>query len=129
MGTAFILVKHQAQSVAIGIGSGFQIGSDCVAIGANAGGNPAGNSICLNATGSGLNPVHQGLYIDPVRNQAPVSTDILYYNTTTKEVYYDTIIETGLASTLLATVKPDVMVEITIIIQDHLCSEFLRLFR
>ena len=95
-------ISSGAQSVAIGIGSGFQIGSDCVAIGANAGGNPAGNSICLNATGSGLNPVHQGLYIDPVRNQAPVSTDILYYNTTTKEVYYDTIIETGLASTLLA---------------------------
>ena len=95
-------IQGGAQSVAIGVGSGFQIGSDCVAIGANAGGNPAGNSICLNATGSGLNPVHQGLYIDPVRNQAPVSTDILYYNTTTKEVYYDTIIETGLASTLLA---------------------------
>ena len=95
-------IQGGAQSVAIGVGSGFQIGSDCVAIGANAGGNPAGNSICLNATGLGLNPVHQGLYIDPVRNQAPVSADILYYNTTTKEVYYDTIIETGLASTLLA---------------------------
>ena len=95
-------IQGGVQSVAVGAGSGFQIGANCVSVGANAGGNPAGNSIVLNATGLGLNPTNQGLYIDPVRNQAPVSADILYYNTTTKEVYYDTIIETGLASTLLA---------------------------
>jgi hypothetical protein len=95
-------IQGGVQSVAIGSGAGFQIGANCVSVGANAGGNPAGNSIVLNATGQGLNPTNQGLYIEPIRNQTPVSADILYYNTTTKEVYYDTIIETGLASTLLA---------------------------
>jgi len=97
-------VQQGIQSVAVGAGSGFKIGAFCVSVGANAGGNLGGNSICLNATGLGLNPANQGLYIDPIRNQTPgPSAYNLFWDTGTKEVFYDTINATGLASTLTAS--------------------------
>ena len=83
-------IQQGVQSVAIGSGSGFQIGANCVAIGANAGGYSSGGSICLNATGLGLNPTTSGLFIEPVRDLSP-GTDAyqVFYDTTTKEMFYN----------------------------------------
>jgi hypothetical protein len=69
-------------------------GEDSVAIGHLAGVNTssgyvnAANSIIINATGANLTATNSGLYIGPIRSTT--STQILYYNTTTKEITYGT---------------------------------------
>ena len=68
---------HQgAQSIAIGHNSGYSY-------------QPA-NSIELNATGSPLNYANltAGLYITSVKNDTANVTNVMYYNTTSKEVTY-----------------------------------------
>jgi hypothetical protein len=93
-------------SIAIGQGAGFSAQSNyAIAIGYFAGqdnqgsntiaiGNQAGtvsqsnNTIILNAQGSALNATSaNSFYVAPVRNDA-TSGNVLYYNTTTKEVSY-----------------------------------------
>uniref|UniRef100_UPI0040480805 FISUMP domain-containing protein n=1 Tax=Algoriphagus sp. TaxID=1872435 RepID=UPI0040480805 len=77
------------QSVAIGFAAGQnRQGANAVAIGTFAGqSNQAANSIAINATGTStpLNPTNAGFYVDPIRNTATTS-NLLYYNTTTKEI-------------------------------------------
>lgn len=62
-------------------------GSNSIAIGHNAGqASQTAGSICLNATGTALNPNEAGCFIDPIRNLSTVSQYNLQYNPTTKEV-------------------------------------------
>ena len=78
------------RAVAIGLGAGeTSQGANAVAIGAGAGttSQPA-NSIIINATGTALNGTNSGLYVDPVRNDTGNTTNVVYYNTTSKEVTY-----------------------------------------
>jgi hypothetical protein len=54
------------------------------------GDNSGGNSICLNATGLGLNPTTSGLFIDPVRDLSPGTNAYnVFYDTDTKEMFYN----------------------------------------
>ena len=79
--------NQSSQAVALGYAAGqYGQGQNSVAIGAFAGNNAqVANSIALNATGASLNPTNAGLYVDPIRS-ATAATNLLYYNTTTKEV-------------------------------------------
>ena len=62
-------------------------GANSIAIGNNAGStNQSPNSIVLNASGTGINPSTQSLYVAPIRELS--GTNILYYNTTSKEITY-----------------------------------------
>lgn len=84
-------VNYQgANSVAIGTQAGAnRIGNNSVAVGAFAGaGQQAANSIVINATGANLDATNSGLYAAPVRNDTGNTTNVVYYNTTTKEVTY-----------------------------------------
>jgi hypothetical protein len=81
--------NQAAESVAIGFAAGqTNQGTGAIAIGTFAGQNSqAANSIALNAAGSTspLNPTTSGLFVNPIRN-ATATSNVLYYNTTTKEV-------------------------------------------
>jgi hypothetical protein len=82
-------------AIAIGNAAGnTSQGANSIAIGQNAGQNsqPA-NTIILNATGSELDGVASqtnSFYVAPIRTDATPS-NILYYNTTTKEVTYGSV--------------------------------------
>ena len=77
-------------SIAIGFNAGFaNQGTNSIAIGFNAGStNQVSNSIVLNASpiGNTLNPTTASLYVDPIRELS--GNNILYYNTTSKEITY-----------------------------------------
>lgn len=75
-------------AVAVGDNAGqTNQGNFAVAIGPNAGRtNQTTSSIVINAFATDLNSTQQGLYINPVR--ASTSTQMLYYNTSTKEITY-----------------------------------------
>ena len=100
-----------ANSIAIGQNAGTGTttagtgqGTNCIAIGQNAGNASQGNnaiaigynagvssqfagSICLNASGSAVNPTTAGFYVKPVRTSAPSSTtNFVYYDTSTAEL-------------------------------------------
>jgi hypothetical protein len=77
-------------SIAIGQNAGqANQGINSVAIGAFAGEtDQPTNSIIINASGATLDGTESGLYIDPVRNDTGNTTNVVYYNTTTKEVTY-----------------------------------------
>jgi hypothetical protein len=74
-------------------------GANAIAIGNNAGvASQTAGSICLNASGSALNPNQAGLFINPIRNLSTISTYNLQYDPTTNEVVsfineYDRIME------------------------------------
>jgi hypothetical protein len=79
-----------ANTIAIGALAGnLNQGINAIAIGLAAGttSQPA-NSIIINATGAPLNGTNSGLYVDPVRNDTGNTTNVIYYNTTSKEVTY-----------------------------------------
>ena len=81
-----------ALAVAIGSGAGeTSQGSNAVAIGYRAGRtSQAANTIILNATGSAVDGVAaqtNSFYVSPIRT-ATATSDVLYYNTTTKEITY-----------------------------------------
>jgi alpha-tubulin suppressor-like RCC1 family protein len=90
----------EANTITIGAGAGFghpllsSLGANSIAIGVNASrGGPfvalPGNTIVLNATGANLNPAQaNSFFVAPVRNDTGNTTNIVYYNTTTKEVTY-----------------------------------------
>ncbi|USQ03654.1 beta strand repeat-containing protein [Aquirufa antheringensis] len=76
-----------SQAVALGFAAGqYGQGQNAVAIGSFAGNNAqVANSIALNATGASLNPTNAGFYVNPIRSTTATS-NVLYYNSTTKEV-------------------------------------------
>jgi hypothetical protein len=77
------------QAVAIGFAAGQNgQGANAVAIGTFAGqSGQAANSIAINATGTNtpLNPQNSGLFVDPIRSTT-ATTNLLFYNTTSKEI-------------------------------------------
>jgi hypothetical protein len=100
-------LNQGASSVAVGFNAGnLNQGTGCVALGVYAGagqvtgmgnnsiaiGNSAGissqvaNSICLNASGTNLNPAVAGFHVNPIRNVT--QTNLLGYDISTREVTY-----------------------------------------
>jgi hypothetical protein len=82
--------SQNTQSVAIGYQAGYSVqGGNAIAIGPYAGRiNQHNTTIILSATGSILNSEGTGrLYIDPIRSTT-ATANVLYYNTTSKEVTY-----------------------------------------
>ena len=81
--------NQSRESVAIGYAAGQNNqGTGAIAIGTFAGqSNQAAHSIALNASGtsSPLNPSNAGFYVDPIRS-ATATTNLLFYNPTSKEV-------------------------------------------
>lgn len=77
-----------ANSISIGQASR-SWGDNSICIGQNAKSSVGNNSICLNATGSDLITTSNGLYVAPVRNVNDNQTNILTYNTTSKEITYN----------------------------------------
>jgi hypothetical protein len=78
------------QSLAIGAYAGNNNqGANSVAIGSYAG-NPlmVANSICINGTAADLSAPNSGFFIAPIRNDNANAANVLYYNTSTKEVTY-----------------------------------------
>jgi hypothetical protein len=104
-GVRAVAVGYQAglwnagsNSVAIGTNAGTssitgtKLGANSVVIGAGAAlGGSAANVIVLNATGANFTPSTSqasSFYVNPVRNDTGNVTNVMYYNTTTKEVTY-----------------------------------------
>jgi hypothetical protein len=82
-------------SVAVGFGAGYNTqGANAVAIGSNAGTtNQANNSIIINATGNPLEQTRVNTFtVAPVRNDVANIGEIVFYNTTSKEITYGNII-------------------------------------
>jgi len=93
-------------SVAIGLDTGLTSqGTNAVAIGKQAGEtSQAANSIILNATGVAVNGVAgqtDSFYVAPIRS-ATATANVLYYDTTTKEVTYGAVATGGIALTDLS---------------------------
>jgi len=83
---------QQVNTVAIGLNAGFENqGSNAIAIGAYAGSNNQSSAtIVLNATGVPLNTTFtSSLYAAPVRNDGTLSTYVIHYNPTTKEISWN----------------------------------------
>lgn len=78
------------RSIAIGLQSGYaNQGQYSIAMGFEAGfTNQSDYSIVLNAQAAQLNAPQSGLYIAPIRNDVGNTANIVFYNTTTKEVTY-----------------------------------------
>ena len=87
---AFLAQGANAVAVGKNAGSDSQ-GANAVAVGNSAGrANQPANTIILNASGSTVNGVASqtnSFYVSPIRS-ATATSDVLYYNTTTKEVTY-----------------------------------------
>ena len=80
-------------------------GANAIAIGQNAGQTGQfANSICLNASGVALNPAVAGCFINPIRNVN--QTTSLGYDTTTKEVTYNTTVETVAGTAAISPTIP-----------------------
>jgi hypothetical protein len=82
-------------AVAIGAGAGFDNqGNSAVAIGYFAGQSAQGNnSIIINATGAALNALTANTFtVAPVRNDVANIAEVVFYNTTTKEITYGNVI-------------------------------------
>jgi hypothetical protein len=82
-------------SVAIGDNAGFAFqGANAVAIGRLAGNtNQANNSIIINATGAVLDqPTANTFTVSPVRNDVANVAQVMFYNTTSKEITYGNVI-------------------------------------
>ena len=80
-----------AYAVAIGSGAGDTMqGNNAIAIGYQAGGDhQTANSIILNASGAPLETLGvAGLFINPVRNNLTSNANIVFFNTSTKELTY-----------------------------------------
>ena len=81
-------------AIAIGLSAGQGTttgqGANAIAIGSQAGvASQTAGSICLNASGSALNPAQAGFFINPVRTDATNTAQTCYYNATTKEITYN----------------------------------------
>lgn len=81
-------------SIAIGNSAGLgNQGANSIAIGNGAGqANQVSQSIIINAATTGLNNVsNAGLYIQPVRNDNTPMNNVIQYNTSTKELTYNSL--------------------------------------
>lgn len=96
-GCSSIAIGHYAaqncqgrNSVAIGFNAGvYHQGNSAVAIGHYAAyGGQVDNSIVINAACCQVNPSMSGLYINPVRDCGSLTSNTVYYNTSTKEMTY-----------------------------------------
>ena len=83
-------ITQGSNAIAIGRSAGQNTqGNNSVAIGAFAGTSAqAGNSIIINATGTDLPSVNSGFYVAPVRNDVANVGQVVFYNTSSKEVTY-----------------------------------------
>ena len=82
-------------AVAIGDSAGFAFqGANAVAIGRLAGNtNQANNSIIINATGANLDQATANTFtVAPVRNDVANVAQVMFYNTTSKEITYGNVI-------------------------------------
>jgi hypothetical protein len=84
--------SQQSRAIAIGLDAGyFGQGSNAIAIGRSAGySNQAANSIVLNASDFTLDAANASLYVDPIRLDTSFAEGYLGYNSTTKEIVYNT---------------------------------------
>lgn len=84
-------VTQQTNAIAIGPSAGNNNqGANAIAIGNNAAPtNQTAGSIMLNATGSVRNTTAAGLYIDPIRASTTSVSSLMWYDTVTKEVFYN----------------------------------------
>jgi hypothetical protein len=110
-------------AVAIGANAGSNTqGAYAIAIGSGAGQNtqPAG-SIVINASGVPLDGSAAGFFVDPIRSTATATGPVMY-NPTTKELFYNTVLEfagsmistndsSGITVDVLTTFNSDVAVE------------------
>ena len=90
-------------SVAIGyIAGGSNQGTNAIAIGNSAGANnQSNNTIVLDATGGMVNTTtSNSFYVAPIRYDPTTSNTVLYYNSTTMEVVYNTTGNTGYRNTI-----------------------------
>lgn len=103
-------INQGQYAVAVGPGAGYTgQGADAIAIGYNAGATSQGasavaigslagqtsqsaNSIVINASGVALNGAAAGFYVNPIRSTA-TATGPLMYNSSTKELFYNTVLE------------------------------------
>ena len=88
-------VDQDFSAIAIGVGAGNTTqGRYSIAIGRTAGQtNQANNSIILNATGAVLNQTTANTFtVAPVRNDVANTAQVMFYNTTSKEVTYGNVI-------------------------------------
>ena len=84
-----------ARAVAVGLNAGSDSqGGAAVAIGAFAGATSQGtNSIILNATGANLDQTVANTFtVAPVRNDVANTAQVMFYNTTSKEITYGNVI-------------------------------------
>jgi hypothetical protein len=94
-GTLTFTGNQGANAVAIGRSAGLtNQGTGAVAIGASAGvTNQGNNSIILNATGANLDQTTANTFtVAPVRNDVANVAQVMFYNTTSKEVTYGNVI-------------------------------------
>lgn len=98
-------------AIAIGNGAGNNSqGNYAIAIGFSAGfESQHSTSIVLNASDAALNALNSGLYINPIREVEPSNQFGLYYDTTSKEVIYNSIITISSLSTVVVSgnIVPD----------------------
>ena len=96
---------HGQNAVVIGAGAAGAAGAGSIIIGANAVSLAQAYNIVLNASGVAVpSPASANtLQITPIRNDTSSTTNILYYNTTTKEVTYTTAPAANLANINYAT--------------------------
>jgi hypothetical protein len=140
--------NQDIQSVAIGNNAGtFDQGQRAVAIGSLAGSNTQGdyavaignfaggtnqpaNSIVINASGVALNGSAAGFFVDPIRSTA-TATGPLMYNSSTKELFYNTVLEfagstistndsSGITIDVQTTFNTDVTVEADLTVAERL---------
>jgi len=91
LGAQAAFTDQLSDAIAIGRNAGYlNQGTAAIAIGVNAGQTlQANNSIILNATGSGLNQTVANTFtVAPIRNDVSNVGQILFYNTTSKEITY-----------------------------------------
>jgi len=94
-------------TVAIGYQAGYQSQSaNSVVIGTNAGYlNTPANTIVISGDGSNLSPASWGTFLNPIKPDTSPS-NILYYNTTTKEVTYGAAAAGSYSNVQVATYLP-----------------------
>jgi hypothetical protein len=91
IGSAAAYYQQRTGAIAIGTSAGaLQQGTHAIAIGTGAGSALQGNnSIILNATGSALEQTTADTFtVAPVRNDVSNVAQVLFYNTTSKEITY-----------------------------------------
>lgn len=108
IGTNSGLVNQGDYAVALGLRAGWaNQGRYAVAIGFDAGKtSQVDNSIAINASGIPLDTGTAGLYINPVRQDDSNVANIVYYNTSTKEMTYGPAAGSSYGNVEVATYLP-----------------------